>query len=416
MNLGCVLLILMTCVGIVLADQPANPTSASPGPAGNISATPSQPGSKISAGPASLMSSPNPLTFSLLRGKSSARKITLRSGGGLSVVSWEIGELVTAEGLALPDSAITLNSSKGESISVESGRPTMLPVQINLGDAHSGEYTGDISFYSTNTSSTVQVIVRVKDGPLWPGIVLFVGSVLSLMLSRYREAGRPYDVLVLQASKLAKMLAVDSDFFTAIEFKDAIANKLNVIRNQLDEGRYADATTEMASAMKMMDNWLVYKPTWLQLFSKLNSLRHQATASQDPDVQSRLTQALQAAADAADVGTPNALSTAIQALAAACRPVGGAQQLATGKQPFFTSREVQWAYIRTKLYLLVSYTVMILLFCLVGYSSLYDTKPVFGANPLMDYSALVLWGFGVETATRTSLSSVAKSWGIPGFS
>lgn len=403
-------------VQAVPTDQTTNQTPPSTGASNSPNSAPPSHPAKIPAGPSNLVPSPSRLMISSVSGESSTRKVWLIPGVDQSSVSWVVGQAVTADGLyALPDSALVLNSNKSDSISLEPGKPTLLPVQINLGDVHSGEYTADIFLYSTNTSSTVQVVVRVKDRPCWPIIVLLVGIVLSFTLSQYREAGRQHDILVLQASKLEQMLAADQGFLTAVEFKDAIASKLNEIRCQLDEGRSADATAEMATAMKMMDNWLVYKTTWLQLFAQLNSLRQQAATSTDPNVQSHLGQALQAAADAAGVGTPSPLSTAIQALATACRPVGGAPQLTSGKQLLFTPREVSKARAYTTAYLWTSYLVMIALFFFVGYKELYDAKPVFGANSLVDYFALVLWGLGVETTTRTSLSSVAKSWGIPGF-
>jgi hypothetical protein len=387
------------------AEQATNPTPAFTAP-------------KVSAGTASLMPTPNRLIVSAFSGENLTRKIWLMPGTGPSLVGWVVGQPVTADGLyALPDSAVVVNSNKSDFISVEPGKPALLTIQFQLGCVHSGEYTSDVFLYSTNASSLVQVIVRVKDRPLGPGLTLLGGIVLSFGMARYREAGRQHDLLVLQASKLEQILATDPGFLTATQFKDAIADALNQIRTQLDQERYADATNEMTVAAKMVDNWLVYKSTWLDLFGQLNHWRLQAASSNDPAVPNLLNEAEKAARAAAASGTPTALGAAIQALAGAVskRVTAGASQLVSGQQLIFKPGEIRKARADTKAYLMLLYLAIIALFFIVGYKELYDAKSVFGANGLMDYLTLILWGFGVETTTRTSLASVVKNRGIPGF-
>jgi hypothetical protein len=384
---------------------------------GTISAASSSPVLKAGVGPASLTPIPNHLIFSSRSGQSPDRQVKLMSGMGSFLVNWMVEQPVTADELyAVPTSAIIVNSNRSGFLSIEAGKPTLMPVQVDFDHLHSGEYTGGIFLYSTNTSSTIQIIVRVKDRPFWPIIVLITGIVLSFVLSRYRQEGRQHDIIVLQASKLEQMLAADQGFLTAVEFKDSIAAALSLIRNQLDQGRYSDATIQMTATTKMMDSWLVHKTGWIQLFSQVSSLRPQAAASKSPNVPILLAQMNRAAADAASAQSPNALDTAIQALAGALSlAVGGAANVVAGKPFLFSPGEIARARALTTAYLWASYLVMILLFFFVGYKELYDAKPVFGANSFADYFALVLWGFGVETATRTSLTSATKTWGVPGF-
>jgi hypothetical protein len=338
---------------------------------------------------------------------------------GATQVFFAHDQLATADGrFAFPEHALVLNSNTVATLATEGGKPIYLPIQIDVDGVHSGEYIGDIYTWGTNFSSPIQLTIRLKDRPCWTIIVLLVSIGLSVVLSRYREGGRQHDLLVLQASRFEQILVSDSEFQNAPEFKDSISQKLDQTRIQLDTGRYPDATNTLQAISKSIDLWLQYKQIWLALFGDWKRLRSLAVASQDAAVVGSLGLARAAVQGAADAPNPAALQVALQALATALNaPQAGGAALGfqQGKALRFTPWEVKRAAFATVAYLYATYAIMIALFCLVGYSQLYDAKPTFGANGLMDYFTIVLWGFGVETTTRTSLTSATKTWGIPGF-
>lgn len=376
------------------------PPKAMPGPAGNLAVA------------------PNHLLISLRTGDTETRKVLLTHGGGTSPVVWLVGQPLTADGLySLPDTAVMVVSNQSNPTLVQPGQPEPFFLSVSSGNAHSGEYTSDISLYSSNSNAAMQLVIRIKDGPVWPAIVLAVGIALSFILSRYREAGRQHDILILQASKLEQTVATDDGLANAKEFGSALSSRLDLIRTQINEARYADATAQLTIANKMMDDWLSHKPLWIQLYGQLNALRQRAAGNSASNVQTLLTQANAAAIDAPTNGNPDTLMSALGALAVALgQPVvGGALAVASAKPFQFTPGEVSRARACSTAYLVGSYLAVLVLFFFVGYQELYEAKPVFGANRLTDYFALVLWGFGVETTTRTSLASITKSWGIPGF-
>lgn len=66
---------------------------------------------------------------------------------------------------------------------------------------------------------------------------------------------------------------------------------------------------------------------------------------------------------------------------------------------------------RLRAFMLITYSVAVILLALAGYVELYVTRSTFGSNNVADYFGLLAWGFGAE-ATRSAISDMVQSWGM----
>lgn len=366
---------------------------------------------------AALLAAPNRIVIS--EADRSPRQVLITTGTS-AAITWLVGQPATPDGKrVLPPNSIIINSDSESSVSAEPGKPVRLNLQVIAPNAHSGEYTGDVYLYTTNASAAVQVVVQIKDGPLWPCLVLAIGIGISFVLSLYLTSGRQYDDLVLRMARLERTIMGDPGFNIAQEYRESLLGGLQLAKGKMDDEKLADASAQLENLGKMMDNWFANRSVWIDLFSRLAALKKQAVGNTSALVQPALAAANTAAAAAASSST-SSLATALDQLASALTTaaVGAAPPAAPGNAPqsyIFTPEQVALSQWKRTTYLVASYLIVLGLFFIVGYQQLYDSKTAFGSNGIVDYFALFLWGFGVETATRASLTSVAKNLGVVGF-
>ena len=78
----------------------------------------------------------------------------------------------------------------------------------------------------------------------------------------------------------------------------------------------------------------------------------------------------------------------------------------------FYPNQVEQAARKLRWFNLVSRVVAIALLAWLGMTELYGKNPIFGADPLRDYFAIIAWGFGAEL-TRESVLRATQDLGLP---
>ncbi len=104
---------------------------------------------------------------------------------------------------------------------------------------------------------------------------------------------------------------------------------------------------------------------------------------------------------------------AIHALTAPLRkPLHTSEALRTGEVNATAQGAAEDAKTRQAWYMWVTYAVGGLLLALVGFNTLYVSRPTFGAQLIPDYLSLLLWGLGAQ-ATVTDVARVLQKWDLP---
>lgn len=86
---------------------------------------------------------------------------------------------------------------------------------------------------------------------------------------------------------------------------------------------------------------------------------------------------------------------------------------APSARPLSWERQISAAGWRLWWFKKVSYAIAIVFLTGAGFSQLYIDNPIFGANPVKDYFALLAWGFGAE-ASRDAVTKMIQGWGVRG--
>jgi len=70
--------------------------------------------------------------------------------------------------------------------------------------------------------------------------------------------------------------------------------------------------------------------------------------------------------------------------------------------------QVALSQVRLTLFTVLAYLVLVIALSWLGYNQLYLASPTFGANPVADYFALLVWGVGVDLITRSAVMGTLK--------
>ena len=74
-----------------------------------------------------------------------------------------------------------------------------------------------------------------------------------------------------------------------------------------------------------------------------------------------------------------------------------------------TAQQAGW---RLQVFRWTGQGVAIALLCGAGFNQLYAANPIFGANPVADYTSLLAWGFTAEV-TRDSVGKILQRFNLP---
>ena len=382
-----------------------------------------------------------------------------------------------------------------------SGEAVSLPLNFNVENVPSNEYKGELRIQYQGGTKSVPVTIRIKDRPGLPLLVLLIGILLGIIVTRYREQGKPRDELMVRIGKLRTRINADPQLDQ--NFRSRIEALLIEAGSLLGTDKFEDAGKTMKTAEDVMDKWLKGREDWLSQFKyrhdmmekvrefgepasmqpyilavwrgledagrdasdddpsklrkklddlsqqinrynqmtsmleKMSSVIDEVDQSEQGDWPDKVAQwaAQLNGMKPDDEATYKTMSETVEAAmkevqkAAAQTPGAtakgsfsfGAVTDGTGIIPGAPSTRDQQAEkknamdaeARLRWFRIATYAIAVILMAAAGFNELYLSKPIFGANAWSDYFSLLAWGFGAE-ATRSSVTELMKTWGIPG--
>ena len=161
--------------------------------------------------------------------------------------------------------------------SVEPNQPLTIPVEFNLNDAKSGEFSGVLLAIHSDGQLVIPIIVRVKDHWLGAIFLLLLGVMVSIGMSAYRTDGRNRDEIVVLVSRIRTQMKADPELVKSFEAK--INGYLIDVETDLTNKRWDEAKQAVAKAQTTWDKWRKSREDWLALSKFVSSL----IDSLDPD-------------------------------------------------------------------------------------------------------------------------------------
>lgn len=200
---------------------------------------------------------------------------------------------------------------------IEANGLVPLPVAFQLGDAaHSGEFSGTLLVRYEGGELTIPLIVRVKDPPLPPLLVLVTGVVLGIGVSTYRTKGRPRDEILVRVGQLRTQLRTDMDLQKAKPFGSEIESHLLDVEMAIQAERWDDARQAVEQAEAVWLKWRKGHDDWLEQLNYRDELERRIQEETDPDIpyMQFVRRNIQQAVREAPVQTPNQLHEQLNTL------------------------------------------------------------------------------------------------------
>lgn len=112
--------------------------------------------------------------------------------------------------------------------------------------------------------------MRVKEFWLLPFIVLLLGVILGLGISRYRAEGIPRDEAVVQIGRLRNQMRADAELSQS--FVTKINANLVEVETALEAKRWDAVQQSISLAQTTWDKWRKYREDWLVQLKYMNQL------------------------------------------------------------------------------------------------------------------------------------------------
>lgn len=382
------------------AGQPATPVAAPAAPV---------------AAPTVTVESPQTILVNGRRGSTEARNLTVSASSAIKNAKLQAIDITSTDGgKTFPQSDITFDA-KAKLPATNWGSSLQEAGLIFNLNAPPGEYLGRMLLTFEGGRTVMPLLIKIADPPFWPFICLFLGTVLGISLSIYRQNGRLRDETILRMDQLKQRL--DHERNLGDSFGTAITRELMFALHQIDQRQWTLAAQTVQKAEDLWDKWIRYRPHWIQLFQQAERLQKTIQSVKDQALNATLLQELEDALTAApSAPDPGTLRTALQEIRKQIPANNAAFSAAPEEEslPLPGNEPVLRARTTLIIFKTVSYVVALGMLIWIGWNELYLAKPTFGANT-NDYFALFAAGFGIE-ASRASVLSGIKSWGLPGLS
>ncbi len=344
----------------------------------------------------------------------------------------------------------------------------IVPVTFNLGKAStSGEYIGMIRLSYDSAEMRIPVMLRVKDNPLMPLLILLAGTGLGLWVSFYRIQGQPRNNILVRMAQLQTQMGEDPERQKAESFQVRVNSLLINVRLAVQGEQWLEAQQAMEQAEQIWHRWLWGRLDWIVLLGYYTELMAglQNLDQQSPFVQTVHRQLSAILQQIPDFEHPQQFHDALREKADCCNqyqklkqdlhqlqqsiPEPPADLLRVAQQidqispspseldqlqgqvtemvtqlsleyphstptvtlpspPVMTIQRVQPTPLdQTRLQVVRGIRTAIALVFLAGagWIILYVDNPTYGAQPWKDYLALMAWGFGAE-ATRDGIKTL----------
>jgi hypothetical protein len=286
----------------------------------------------------------------------------------LVIATGEIG------GTPLPEKAVTVGDVQAQ------GATATVDLALHLEDVPSDHYVGTIRLAGDGGTIEVPLDLRVRSGPLGAAVWLVIGILLGLFAKWWSERGA-HEARILQDIELLTRL---TDAAPADD-RAIVVDQLGGVRDLLLQGRLDDADAELArirtrrEQLAALAQLAVALPGDPDVAAARDMIRRRRDTEATVAIES-----LQQRADARRGGRARAPASAVTSAA----PV----------LPWWV-RARQW-FLRQMLGRLVRLVVIALVFAIGLYSLYVAAGATFGAQPLYDRLALILWGLGSEVTSR----------------
>lgn len=156
---------------------------------------------------------------------------------------------------------------------VAANEPVRVSLTFNLGkkdgseDLRSGEFKGKILFVYEGGKVWVPISVTVKDPMVLPIVVLLLGVVLGLVVTRYRAIGKPRDEVIVRIDALRKQMGSDQELAEA--FRKRLSSEIIDVEAALQATQWDEARTEMTEAEGIWTHWRRGREDWILQFGYL---------------------------------------------------------------------------------------------------------------------------------------------------
>lgn len=219
-----------------------------------------------------LSATPTQLTISGKRGESATRQVMLKSNLPVSDLKIIPLELTRADG-QLVISATAIRPAPSQGNIDQSGLLEVL-FTFDLKGAPSGEFAGQIWIQHQAGRLVLPVTVKVKDHWPWPLALLLLGIILGIVVSRYRDAGRPRDEVLVRAGQLRAEMRAEPELAQA--FKVKIEALLLDVSAALQNEKWDDAKKSIEQAEAVMLKWRKGRADWQEQFKYQQELIRRA--------------------------------------------------------------------------------------------------------------------------------------------
>ncbi|MBC1238098.1 hypothetical protein [Nostoc sp. 2RC] len=218
---------------------------------------------------AEVITNPKTITINATRGENVTRTITLRTSEKVSNLKVITVDLLSADNSSvLPARTIKLTSPPTQ---INPQELISLPIQFELHNSSSGEFTGEIVLTYEAGEKTIPVIVRLKDPWPLPLTVLVLGILIGMAVSAYSSQGKLSDEVTVNLENLRTQIAADR--VEARAFWSRADIYLNIAKQARDAKQIVEAQAAINNAKEVWHKWIQQRPDWDILFRYYDKLR-----------------------------------------------------------------------------------------------------------------------------------------------
>jgi hypothetical protein len=217
---------------------------------------------------------PSQLTLTGMRGAVEKRTLLLRTSDPVTNLQVITLDLTRADGVSVL-SANTITAVLSADTMEADGLLT-IPFTLDLQDAPSGEFQGELLISYDGGTMTVPITVRVKDFWIAPLIVLLVGVVLSAGVSIYRTRGKPRDEILVRMEQIRTQ--VKSDAQLVPQFQARIEVWFVDVNAALQAEKWTEARDALDQAEAVLLRWRKGRMDWLEEFEYAAELEQRLEA------------------------------------------------------------------------------------------------------------------------------------------
>ena len=261
-----------------------------------------------------LEATPAQLAVAGARGAVETRTLLLRANvpiAGLQIIPLD---LTGADGVTiLPAAAIHPTLPAGQ---IAAGGLLTVPVRIDLQNAASGEFDGELLLSYQGGIHSLPVKVTVKDPWPVPLVVLIVGVALGVSVSAYRAQGRPRDEMLVRVGQLRAQMRADADLVEP--FRTHVEAWLVDVEAALQVEGWEEAQRAAAQAEALWGKWRKGRADWLAQLGyqvKLAQRLDKEPGADTPYLQAVRHGMEDAMRDAPDMASPDNLRERLEELA-----------------------------------------------------------------------------------------------------